>query len=1033
MINTDSVAKPKYVLSQGKRVPTSWPKWNPAQAAHRINARYHFSYLDMEQGLNSGSIQALLEARDGRIWIGTHGGALSVWDGAGFAHFSVADGLSQNDVRSLLEDREGRIWIGTMGGGLSVWDGTVFTHYTTADGLSHNVRSLLEDREGNIWIATEGGGLSVWDGNGFTQYTTAEGLTGDRIWALLEDREGKIWIGTEGGLCVWNGQGFTHYTTANGLNHNVQSLLEDREGKIWIGTPGPSLSVWDGEGFAHYTTAEGLTGDRIMALLEDRDGRIWIGTFEGGLNVWDGKGLTQYSTEEGLSDNRIFSLLEDREGRIWIGTAEGVSLWDRAEFTRFTQTEGLSHNGVWSLLEDQSGRVWIGTPGPGLSVWDGAGFTQHNIAEFHRVGGLLADRQGKIWIGKMGDGLRVWDEEGFIHYTSADGLINDFVWDLLEDRQGKVWIGTEGGVSIWDGSGFTNYTMEHGLSNNEVHTILEDRQGSIWMGTWGGGLSVWDGSGFTRFTETEGLGDNFVACLLEDRDGKIWIGSPNRGLSVWDGEGFTHYTKEHGLSHSNIWSLLEDKWGDIWVGTVKGLNRLRKLDDAIGLQTYLNPDGLGGLTVRTMLMDRRQRLWLGGPAGVDILDLSIEKSDATRPSLLLRDLQVFYDFVDWRRVQASANMGEPLLVGEQELSLAEVAFDSVRAFTNLPLNAELPHNVNQLTLSWSGLHGTAPHKLQYSHLLEGKDTFWSPPVLDTKVTYTDLRPGDYTFKVRAVGGNGKWSNTAAYSFAILPPWWLTWWAKTSYALMGLFLIAGYIRWRTVAFERRQRELEQTVTERTAQLEAQKRLISKEKERSEELMLNILPSEIAKELMETGQTQPVRFEEVSVLFIDFKGFTNIVATMPAKGLVHELNEIFQHFDDIVQTEGLEKIKTLGDGYLAASGVPKEDPGHAIKCVRAAKSMNQFLNKRNEGTGVKWNARIGIHSGPVTAGVVGKSKFVYDVFGDTVNIASRIESSGEEGRINVSAYTYDLIKDVYPCEYRGKINAKGKGEIDMYFVN
>ena len=147
----------------------------------------------------------------------------------------------------------------------------------------------------------------------------------------------------------------------------------------------------------------------------------------------------------------------------------------------------------------------------------------------------------------------------------------------------------------------------------------------------------------------------------------------------------------------------------------------------------------------------------------------------------------------------------------------------------------------------------------------------------------------------------------------------------------------------------------------------------------------------------------------------------------------MNELFSEFDDIMEAEGIEKIQTVGDAYLAACGVPKEVEDHAERCVRAGKRIIQFLNQRNSKNAIKWKIRIGIHSGPISAGVVGKRKFAYDIFGDTINTASRIETAGEEGRINVSAYTYDLIKDTYPCEYRGKINAKGKGELDMYFVD
>jgi len=203
-------------------------------------------------------------------------------------------------------------------------------------------------------------------------------------------------------------------------------------------------------------------------------------------------------------------------------------------------------------------------------------------------------------------------------------------------------------------------------------------------------------------------------------------------------------------------------------------------------------------------------------------------------------------------------------------------------------------------------------------------------------------------------------------------------------------------------------------------------------RSESLLLNILPAEVTRELTQTGSVKPARFDEVTILFSDFKEFTNIVATIPIHKLVHELNEIFGKFDDIMEEEGVEKIQTVGDAYLAACGLPRQVDDHALRCTRAAKKMIAFMDQRNETSAIKWKIRIGLHSGPAAAGVIGKKKFAYSIFGDTINTASRLESASEEGRINVSAYTYDLIKDQFPGEYRGKIGAKGKGDLDMYFV-
>lgn len=184
----------------------------------------------------------------------------------------------------------------------------------------------------------------------------------------------------------------------------------------------------------------------------------------------------------------------------------------------------------------------------------------------------------------------------------------------------------------------------------------------------------------------------------------------------------------------------------------------------------------------------------------------------------------------------------------------------------------------------------------------------------------------------------------------------------------------------------------------------------------------------------GSKEPRLYEEATVLFTDFVGFTNIVSTIPPKKLLKELNELYGQFDDIVQEHHLIKIKTIGDAYMAVAGLNgKGDPDHAVNAAKAGIEILKYLENRNKVTGLKWNIRAGIHSGALVGGVIGRNHLQFDVWGDTVNTASRIVAVSETGRINLSAYTYDLIKEHFSCEYRGRVNAKGKGEIDMYFIN
>lgn len=206
----------------------------------------------------------------------------------------------------------------------------------------------------------------------------------------------------------------------------------------------------------------------------------------------------------------------------------------------------------------------------------------------------------------------------------------------------------------------------------------------------------------------------------------------------------------------------------------------------------------------------------------------------------------------------------------------------------------------------------------------------------------------------------------------------------------------------------------------------------EQKKSDDLLHNILPANIINDLKERGETIPKRHNNVSILFTDFEGFTQLVASIPAINLVNELNDIFGRFDEIMEETSVEKIETIGDAYLAASGLEDEITNHAANCVRAAKKMQAYLEERNKSHDIKWRMRVGIHSGTIVAGVVGKKKFAYDLFGDTVNTASRIESTGEAGKINISSSTYELVKNDFTCLPRGKIFAKGKGELEMYFV-
>lgn len=216
-----------------------------------------------------------------------------------------------------------------------------------------------------------------------------------------------------------------------------------------------------------------------------------------------------------------------------------------------------------------------------------------------------------------------------------------------------------------------------------------------------------------------------------------------------------------------------------------------------------------------------------------------------------------------------------------------------------------------------------------------------------------------------------------------------------------------------------------------------KVLDKQKDQIEHLLLNILPKEVATELQTNGESKPRHFEEASILFSDFKGFTAIADKLSPVMLVEDLNECFIAFDNIIDKYNLEKIKTIGDAYMCAGNIPSADPEHAYNMVRAAIEIQTYMAEHNSRRAAKgleaWEIRIGLNIGPVVAGVVGKKKYAYDIWGSSVNIASRMESNGTPGKVNISAFMYETIKDRFHCSYRGKIYAKNLGDLDMYYVD
>lgn len=775
----------------------------------RDNATENIRYLDVDQGMASSYVYSVLEDRAGSLWFG-HQVGFSRYDGVTFTHYTESPGIAMGWC--MLEDSNGNIWFGTLGYGLIKYEGHGFSHLTEADGMLHeNVLSLAEDRNGVIWIGTDAG-LTKFDGESFFHYTEAEGLMNTSVNAIQIDTDGVFWLGTEEGLIRFDGEFFTQYTENDGLSNNsVVALLEDASGQLWLGTNGGGANRFDGTSFTHYTTDVGLNHNVVRCIEEDAHGNIWLSTDGGGTNLIRGNQLINYGLQEGLYVD-VYGSCIDRAGHLWFGTnGGGVSTLAPNSFKHYSDVNGLANSYVHAIEEDHEGNVWIGSDGGGLHRYDGHNFYNYTRGDGladNSISSLLVHSNGDLWVGTTYNGLGRFDGQTFEKFDTSDGLGKEYIGCISEDADGNVWFGTDGaGLVKYDGRDFYRFTQKHGLSHNVVNAIFCDENDKLWIGT-DGGLSVFDGKTFTNYTQEEGFKLAGVGSIIQDHNGYMWFGSAGSGLCKYDGKTFRYFTEHEGLSENLVWALQEDTNQNIWVSTENGLNQLVPSPEGqYAIITYAQGDGLKGVDffANSTCLDGNNLLWLGSGKGLTVLDLNRFSMPSGAPTIHIRQLDINGEYTDFRKLHHGANQG--------------LRFASIAPFENFPEDPEIAYRQNHLTFYYSAIDWEAAHDLRYSYLLEGLNTSWTVPSPDTKADYRNIPPGMYTFRVRAIGKTGRWSDEANLKLTILPPWYQTWWAYFVY--FGLLVLAGYsyTSWRTKKLMHQKKVLEETVASRTADLKA----------------------------------------------------------------------------------------------------------------------------------------------------------------------------------------------------------------------
>jgi len=489
-------------------------------------------------------------------------------------------------------------------------------------------------------------------------------------------------------------------------------------------------------------------------------------------------------------------------------------------FSNFNNIPGLRNNYITAIGATPTSLL-IGTTSGLKKVLVDTVTKQYYEAPLNINGFISTSRINCIYQNPNGNWYAADENNNIIYYEGNYAVTtittlepNTQITALSEDVAGNLWIATNNqGVYIRTNATWMHLTEDDSLSSNNITCLFKDSQGLLWIGTQNSGVMTYNGKSFNRYTYFDnGLISNHISCITEDKSGLIWFGSPDAGLCSYDGKGFSFYTENDVLTSNNVASLAFDSKGGLWVGLNEGLDYVSfNADSTVTAKHFDAYDGFLGIknTNNTILIDPTGHVWLGTVDGLFRYNPDEDIITATKPLIELRNIRLFFETTDWGLYS-----------------------DTTAGWYNLPVNVKLPYNQNHITFDFSAIFFSIHEKIKYQVMLEGFEDDWQNIDNNTSMTYSNLKPGTYTFNVKAQNADGIWSDPVSYSFTIKKPFWATLIFQITAGILGLGLIVLFNVLRNRRLRRRAVQLESIVTERTAQLEQQKIMAETSAQRAE---------------------------------------------------------------------------------------------------------------------------------------------------------------------------------------------------------
>lgn len=786
----------------------------PQYHLHSQTAKILFEHYTTDQGLSASIVRSIIQDKTSYLWFGTYSG-LDRYDGAVFKSYKNIPGdtlsITNGFVQCLLEDKAGNLWIGTTNGLDKLERSTeTFNHYkpydkSSANEWNNNIFSIQEDLNGVLWLGT-GDGLNKFDPitEKFTHFKhdtlNRSSLNHNVIYAILLDKRGALWVGTGNGLDKFDPEtgNFIHYWEnikyKPGFFYDwykskywITELYEDEDGIIWIGTQGGLLEFEpEKERFTHYEydpkNSESISFYGVTSICKENPDALWIGTWNG-LNLFDKKTKKfrriyhDANDSKSVSHNSIAFVFRERSGTLWVSTyGEGVNKANRTVYPfkqygdqNWKKIQRFSSASIMDLHESKNDLIWVATP-TGLKMFYPKEEILKDLQISENIRTVEEDSKGNLWIAFNNSSGR-----GFFKYDKNKNLIpitdskkNKLPWlvnEIVEYDNSTLWLCTEDRGAVVKINTTSSIFISAFETSTTLYAIHKDNTGLLWIGSREDGLICFDPAAnkiVDHFRSDpknpKSISGNTILTIYEDKNNNFWLGT-NIGLNKFERikKEFYHFTESNGLPRNWVYLIFEDSKRDIWVNTLKGISKFIPSS-----QTFKNYDVLHGIVSADRsgvgCQAANGEIYLVSSAGLTRFHPDSISDNPYIPPVVITNISI---------------AGKTIPFSEQ---------------------INLSHDDNNMSFEFAALSYVRPEKNLYAYRLEGIDKDWIYSATLRYASYTNLKPGEYNFRVKGSNNDGVWNEQgASIKIIIYPPWWKTLWAYIIYSLLLINVI--FFTWK----------------------------------------------------------------------------------------------------------------------------------------------------------------------------------------------------------------------------------------------